>query len=191
MGEVYSGARAKLLRFMLSAAGVATAASLSAQQIPTDPISRQQPGAGAQVYTGTSVGNDEDARAQGLLMDHQYFRMEQELDKLTPEQAQLYRGILANRNNNLKQSIHLLEPLADQLVTSGDAVHEKLLRKALAEDYLRLGDWDKAAKAYQTFATRMQGKLSADEQDEIELPLKRSEERRVGKECRSRWAPYH
>jgi hypothetical protein len=172
MGEVYSGARAKLLRFMLSAAGIATAASLSAQQIPTDPISRQQPGAGAQVHTGTSVGNDEDARAQGLLMDHQYFRMEQELDKLTPEQAQLYRGILANRNNNLKQSIHLLEPLADQLVTSGDAVHEKLLRKALAEDYLRLGDWDKAAKAYQTFATRMQGKLSADEQDEIELPLK-------------------
>ena len=172
MGEVYSGARAKLLRFMLSAAGIATAASLSAQQIQTDPISRQQPGAGAQVHTGTSVGNDEDARAQGLLMDHQYFRMEQELDKLTPEQAQLYRGILANRNNNLKQSIHLLEPLADQLVTSGDAVHEKLLRKALAEDYLRLGDWDKAAKAYQTFATRMQGKLSADEQDEIELPLK-------------------
>src|SRR2546425_8805309 len=23
------------------------------------------------------------------------------------------------------------------------------------------------------------------------LPLKRSEERRVGKECRSRWSPYH
>ena len=23
------------------------------------------------------------------------------------------------------------------------------------------------------------------------LPVKRSEERRVGKECRSRWSPYH
>src|SRR3712207_9303570 len=25
----------------------------------------------------------------------------------------------------------------------------------------------------------------------IDKPLKRSEERRVGKECRSRWSPYH
>src|SRR2546426_10598454 len=27
--------------------------------------------------------------------------------------------------------------------------------------------------------------------DPIKLMLKRSEERRVGKECRSRWSPYH
>ena len=27
--------------------------------------------------------------------------------------------------------------------------------------------------------------------EEIETELKRSEERRVGKECRSRWSPYH
>src|SRR2546423_11814267 len=26
---------------------------------------------------------------------------------------------------------------------------------------------------------------------DIQLPKKRSEERRVGKECRSRWSPYH
>src|SRR2546422_11482802 len=26
---------------------------------------------------------------------------------------------------------------------------------------------------------------------QIENPLRRSEERRVGKECRSRWSPYH
>ena len=25
----------------------------------------------------------------------------------------------------------------------------------------------------------------------IDLPFERSEERRVGKECRSRWSPYH
>ena len=30
----------------------------------------------------------------------------------------------------------------------------------------------------------------SDEVEQVELPL-RSEERRVGKECRSRWSPYH
>ena len=29
------------------------------------------------------------------------------------------------------------------------------------------------------------------EDDKVVQPLKRSEERRVGKECRSRWSPYH
>ena len=31
--------------------------------------------------------------------------------------------------------------------------------------------------------------IDAAEENDIELP--RSEERRVGKECRSRWSPYH
>ena len=34
-----------------------------------------------------------------------------------------------------------------------------------------------------------QGKLTAD--DRAEIIAERSEERRVGKECRSRWSPYH
>ena len=74
--------------------------------------------------------------------------------------------------NDLKQSVQLLEPLVDAVTASGDTAHEKLLRTALAEDYLRLGDWSKAATAYQTLDTRLHAKLSADEQDEIEMPLK-------------------
>ncbi len=132
----------------------------------------QQPGAGAQLHTGTSSGLDTDARLENLLADHQFLRMETELDQLPPQQAQLYRGILANRNNDLKKSIELLEPLVEQVAASGNAVHEKLLRKALAEDYLREGDLAKAAKAYQTLETRLQNKLSKDEQDEIEMPVK-------------------
>ena len=31
----------------------------------------------------------------------------------------------------------------------------------------------------------------AEEEDEPVTPMHRSEERRVGKECRSRWSPYH
>ena len=115
---------------------------------------------------------DADARLQNLLTDHQFLRVESQLDQLPPDQAQFYRGILANRNNDLKTSIQLLEPLIDQVAASGNTAREKLLRKALAEDYLRAGDLAKAAKAYQTLESRLQDHLSPDEQDEIELPLK-------------------
>jgi hypothetical protein len=147
--------------------------SLIAQQAPPpQPPAQTQPGAGAQVHTGSSSGITADVRVQNLLADHQFFRVQSELDQLPPEQAQLYRGILANRNNDPKESIQLLEPLLDKAAVAGDPVHEKLLRKALAEDYLRDGDFSKAATQYQTLEGRLQGSLSRDEQDEIEMPLK-------------------
>jgi hypothetical protein len=146
-----------------------TPAAETKQPAPQPP---QAPGVGEEVHTGTTSGLDTDARLQNLLADHQFLRIESQLDQLPPDQAQFYRGILANRNNNLKQSIQLLEPLVDQVAASGNTGQEKLLRKALAEDYLRSGDLAKAAKAYQALDSRLQGKLSADEQDEIEMPLK-------------------
>jgi hypothetical protein len=109
---------------------------------------------------------------QNLLADHQFVEMEKQLDKLPPEQQQMYRGILANRENDPKKSIDLLEPLVEKVTASGDAAHEKMVRKALAEDYLRDGDMAKAAKAYQALDARLHAKLTSDEQDEIELPLK-------------------
>ena len=127
---------------------------------------------GAQVHTGVSSGLDTEARLQNLLADHQFLRIEAQLDQMPPEQAQFYRGILANRSNDLKTSIDLLEPLLDKVAASGNLPEEKVLRKTLAEDYLRIGDWAKAAKAYQALETRMQGQLSADEQDELEMPVK-------------------
>ena len=36
-----------------------------------------------------------------------------------------------------------------------------------------------------------QGSYLADSKQEVAAFLHRSEERRVGKECRSRWSPYH
>ncbi len=109
---------------------------------------------------------------QKLLADHQYLRIQSQLNQLPPNQAQFYRGILANRSNQLEQSVQLLEPLIDQVTTSGDAAREKLLRMTLAEDYLRLGDWAKAGEAYQTLDARLGAKLTASEKDEIEMPLK-------------------
>lgn len=131
-----------------------------------------EPGDDSQLHTGTSSGLSLDARLENLLADHEYFRVAAELDQLAPDQAQFYRGILANRSNDLKQSIQLLEPLVDQVAVSGDTAHEKLLREALAEDYLRLSDYAKAAQAYQALDARLHAKLSSDEQDEIEMPLK-------------------
>lgn len=143
------------------------------QQAPAPPSpAPQQPGAGAQVHTGTSTGVEADARMQSLLMDHQYLVMADELDELPPQQAQLYRGILANRENDPKKSIALLVPLLDKVTASGDTAHEKLLRQALAEDYLREGDYAKAATAYAMLESRLGKALSADEQAGIEMPLK-------------------
>jgi hypothetical protein len=143
--------------------------SLPAQQPPD---AQQQTGQSEQVHTGVTSGLDTEARLEALLTDHQFFRIEAQMGQMTPEQAQFYRGILANRDNDPKASIELLSPLIDKISAGGNAEQEKLLRKALAEDYLRLGDMAKAAKAYQTLEDRMQAHLSLDEQNEIELPLK-------------------
>ncbi len=136
------------------------------------PSTPQQPGARAQLHTGTSSGLDTDARFENLLADHQYLRVQAQLDQLPPEKAQFYRGILANRSNQLEQSVQLLDPLVEKVSASGDTAREKLLRITLAEDYLRLGDWAKAAQAYQTLDDRLRANLSSGEQDEIEMPLK-------------------
>ena len=169
MGAVHSGALG-----IAAWSAIAVSAALLAQETPAPPQpatgSPQEPGAGAQVHTGTSSGLTGDARIQNLLEDHQYFRVQSELEELPPEQAQFYRGILANRNNDPKKSIKLLEPLVDRIASSGDVVHEKLARKALAEDYLRDGNFSKAANEYQRLEARTT--LSPEEQDEIEMPLK-------------------
>jgi hypothetical protein len=148
--------------------------ALSAQQQAPPPSAPepQQPGAGEQVHTGTTSGIDADQRIQNLLADHQFLRVEGLLGQLPADEAQLYRGILANRSNDLKTSIRLLEPLVAPVAASGNIAHEKLLRKALAEDYMRSGDMAKAADAYRMLAIRLQGHLSADEEYEIEMPLK-------------------
>jgi hypothetical protein len=132
----------------------------------------QQAGARAQPHTGTGGGLDSEAGMQHLLADHQYLRMQAQLGDLSSDQAQFYRGILANRTNQLEQSVQLLEPLVDRVTASGDKTREKLLRMTLAEDYLRLGDWAKAGQAFRVLDDRLHDALSSGEQDEIEMPLK-------------------
>ncbi len=163
-GKRRRGACAAAL-WLLCAMGVAFGQS-------APPAVAPEPGQGAQVHTGTSSGVSGEARLDALLADHQYAEIAARAGKLPAAEAEFYRGILANRSNDLKQSIALLEPLLKPVTASGDVAHEKLLREALAEDYLRAGDWTKAAAAYSAIETRLGAKLTADEQDEIELPLK-------------------
>jgi hypothetical protein len=165
--QLPDGALPPLARLVLAFALAAPFSFLAAQQ-----PGAQQPSAGAELHTGTSSGLDADARLENLLADHQYLRIQGQLDQLPPDQAQFYRGILANRSNQPEQSVQLLEPLVDKVTASGDPMLEKLLRMTLAEDYLRLGDWAKAGQAYQALDDRLHAKLSAAEQDEIEMPLK-------------------
>jgi hypothetical protein len=150
----------------------------------------QEPGSGTQVRTGSVVGDGSAlamiTRLTTLLGDHQFLEMQELLDsdsgtsqdasgksKLTTEQKQLFRGVIANRENKPEESIKLLEPLVEQLSSQPtQPSEEKLLRKTLAEDYLRSGNLAKAAQAYQQLQARTGSTLSADEQDEMELPLK-------------------
>ncbi len=98
------GRGTRLLRMPAAAFGLV---SLASGQLCDGSANRransvQQPGAGAQVRTGVASGYDTDARLANLLAEHQYARIESELPQLPPQQAQLYRGILANRNNDVK-----------------------------------------------------------------------------------------
>jgi hypothetical protein len=171
-----AGGASRSSRALAVCALALAAATALAQQSPTpaqdQPQQPQEPGAGAQVHTGTNVGVEADTQLENLLADHQFLRVQSMLGTLPPQQAQFYGGILANRDNDPQKSIQMLEPLLNDVVASGDKAHEKLLRKALAEDYLREGNWSKAAQAYQALEARVGSTLTADEQAEIEMPLK-------------------
>lgn len=163
---------ASLCLMVMWAATAVFSLDAAAQQTPPPADPDQQPGAGAQVHTGTSSGVTLEIRIRSLLADHEYFQIADELDQLPPEQAQLYRGILANKNNDSQKSIELLEPLIDKVTASGDTASEKLLRKTLAEDYLRAGEFAKASKAFGALDSRLHAQLSEDEKADIEMPLK-------------------
>jgi hypothetical protein len=143
----------------------------------------QQPGTGTQVRTGSQFGEISFInRLSRLLGDHQFAEMQNLLDtpddaasgsaaRLTPEQKQLFRGVLANRNNKPQESIDLLEPLLAKIKSTDHPPEEKLLRKALAEDYLRAGDYKQANQAYLEYEYKFGGSLTPDERAEIELPV--------------------
>ena len=61
------------------------------------------------------------------------------------------------------------------------------------EEYKNMSvkEFTKAAKNYESDHAGIYKMCKKDYPDILEELEKRSEERRVGKECRSRWSPYH
>ncbi len=132
----------------------------------------QQPGAGAQVHTGTSSGLEADDGCRTCWPTTSSSCWSRNWTNCRRNRPSSTGGILANRSNDLNNPSSCWSRWWTRWPPAATSAQEKLLRKALAEDYLRSGDWAKAAKAYQTLDARLQGQLSPDEQDEIEMPLK-------------------
>ncbi|HTJ29046.1 MAG TPA: retropepsin-like aspartic protease, partial [Acidobacteriaceae bacterium] len=161
-------------------ASLAAGLPVKAQQAPAE--TSQQPGAGSQVQTGSVLGAGNQSllsRIAALLNDHQYPEIERMVENadggsLTTQQKQMVRGVLANRENKLEDSVKLLQPLVAELDRKKDAppAEEKLLRKALAEDYLRLGDFAAANQAYLEMEYRLASSMTQEERDDIELEVK-------------------
>lgn len=152
--------------------GLLFAPFLVQAQTPAPAPAAPTPAQQAQVHTGTSSGVEADERLRGLLEDHQYLLLAKELEKLPAADRAFYQGLLLNRSNDSKKSAELLSSALDTVVASGNTSREKLLRRALGEDYLRMGDWKQAAAAYAALEERLAKQLTPDEQDDLELPVK-------------------
>src|SRR5215510_8056285 len=77
---------------------------------------------------------------------------------------------------------------ASALHAAGDRRHLALVHSLSSISLAQLGRYDEAMAALRQ-AERLASLVQAD--DVLATVCGRSEERRVGKECRSRWSPYH
>ena len=71
-------------------------------------------------------------------------------------------------------------------------MYEKILEEAKKKDgIITTSDVEKMNYSRMTLTNMVKDGLLVREDSGIYLTQDRSEERRVGKECRSRWSPYH
>ena len=75
----------------------------------------------------------------------------------------------------------------DSMPTELDVIQRKIIQHEIEEAALKKED-DKLSKEH---LQEIQKELAEMRENFSALQAKRSEERRVGKECRSRWSPYH
>jgi len=95
------------------------------------------------------------ARLQSLVETRQYLSLENGIasTRLEVAEAALFRGILANRRNRLRDSIDLLEPLAAKLAAAPASWREKELMTTLADDYSKTFEY---ARSEATFSKLLQ-----------------------------------
>ena len=103
----------------------------------------------------------------------------------------LFVGLLTN-NEELLNELYKVPDYITEVLGDVDYIQDLSKRFNYAHDFFYLG------RGY-SYPTALEGALKLKEITYIhgegyaagELKLTRSEERRVGKECRSRWSPYH
>src|SRR2546422_10497239 len=101
--------------------------------------------------------------------------------------------------NDAAVSVGLLERLGDHLVeVHGQHEHQRLLEPARQLELLdRFADTEELRERVAGLVAKFRAaraeaeRMRAAERDRAQREDLRSEERRVGKECRSRWSPYH
>src|SRR2546427_13242642 len=95
----------------------------------------------------------------------------------------------------LKQAERVHQPLALLGRTSSNTARELKETvdqlKKLQQQQTQLGDYRALRSGLADTTARLRGARQQMAQLRLESGAGRSEERRVGKECRSRWSPYH
>src|SRR2546428_11049302 len=82
--------------------------------------------------------------------------------------------------------------LGFSIVRMGDVVREEALRRGLTITDAAVGGMAHAERESHGFGIWAERTLPRIHGERVVVDgLRRSEERRVGKECRSRWSPYH
>jgi hypothetical protein len=94
-------------------------------------------------------------RLEGLIKQKNYLELERSLDQiLRAEDASFFRGIMANRKNQVLESIKLLEPLLPKLARQPPSWREQELLRTLADDYSKSFDYAKSADTFARLLNR-------------------------------------
>ena len=113
-----------------------------------------------------------------------------ELSGLSPSVTKKLQTIEDSPGNWILQR-RLLNRIKSKLGPVDNVLWNKVMRSKGKEGLLDLTDayWNKGAGKSVPSISKISKEVSKTKM--VESLIKRSEERRVGKECRSRWSPYH
>jgi len=102
------------------------------------------------------------AHLQSLVETRQYLNLESGLasTRLEVADAALFRGILANRRNRLRDSIDLLTPLAAKLAAAPASWREKELLASLADDYSKTFEYARSEAMFSKLLQRYGASLT-------------------------------
>jgi predicted aspartyl protease len=108
-------------------------------------------------------------RLYSVVRNREYNVLESSIfdSQLSADDAALFRGILANRKNRLRDSIQLLAPMAPVLATAPPSWREQELMTTLGDDYSKVFEYGKAEAMFAALLKRYGRSLSGHERRTI------------------------